>query len=226
MKHHEFKGQLYGQFARIGKAMASPARLELLDLLAQGERTVEALARETALTVANASAHLQVLREARLVETRKEGLYVHYRLADDSVGALTRAMRGVAERQLAEVDRVVKSYLGDRQELDAIGAEELARRLRAGTVTVLDVRPAEEFAAGHIAGAVSIPHDELVRRMREIPRGREVVAYCRGPYCVFADEAIAALRKHRRPALRLAEGYPEWRAAGLPTESSARAAAR
>lgn len=226
MGHRDFKDQLYGQFARIGKALASPARLELLDLLAQGERTVEALAGEAALTVANASAHLKVLREARLVEARKEGLYVHYRLADDSVGALTRAMRGVAERQLAEVDRVVKSYLGDRRELDAIDAAELTQRIEDGTVLVLDVRPAVEFAAGHIAGAVSVPHDELVRRMKEIPRDREVVAYCRGPYCVFADEAVAALRKHRRTARRLTQGFPEWRAAGLPTGASSRAVAR
>lgn len=226
MKHREFKGQLYGQFARVGKALASPARLELLDLLAQGERTVESLARETALTIGNASAHLQVLREARLVEARKEGLYVHYRLADDSVGTLTRTLRGVAERQLAEVDRVVKSYLGDRRELDAIGAEELARRIQDGTVLVLDVRPTEEFTAGHIAGAISVPHDELARRMKEIPRDKEVVAYCRGPYCVFADEAVAALRKHHRTARRLAQGFPEWRAAGLPTEAVGQEAAR
>ncbi len=215
MGQRDFKDRLYAQFARIGKALASPARLELLDLLAQGERPVEALAREAALTVANASAHLQVLREARLVEARKEGLYVYYRLADASVGALTRSLRGVAERQLAEVDRVVKTYLGDRETLEAVDAAELARRIAAGTVFVLDVRPAVEFAAGHIAGAISIPHDELARRMKEIPRGKEVVAYCRGPYCVFADEAVALLREHRRKALRLAEGFPEWRAAGL-----------
>ncbi|MFO0646494.1 MAG: metalloregulator ArsR/SmtB family transcription factor [Polyangiales bacterium] len=226
MKHREFKDRLYAQFARIGKGLASPARLELLDLLAQGERTVEALARETTLTVANTSAHLQVLREARLVEARKEGLYVHYRLADESVGALTRTMRGVAERQLAEVDRVVKSYLGDRHDLDAISAAKLAERIKDGTVLVIDVRPAEEYAAGHIAGALSVPHDELVRRMKEIPRDQEIVAYCRGPYCVFADEAIATLRKHRRIARRLAEGFPEWRAAGLPTESVHREATR
>lgn len=222
--HREFKDRLYGQFARVGKTLGSPARLELLDLLAQGARTVEALADEAALSVANASAHLRVLREAGLVEARREGLFVRYSLADESVGALVRGVRGVAERQLAEVDRVVKRYLGNRATLDAVDAAELAQRIADGTVVVLDVRPALEYAAGHIAGAISIPHDELARRMREIPRDREVVAYCRGPYCVFADEAVAALRTCRRHARRLDVGFPEWRAAGRPTGISGEAA--
>jgi rhodanese-related sulfurtransferase/DNA-binding transcriptional ArsR family regulator len=216
--HREFKTHLYAQFARIGKALSSPHRLELLDLLAQGERTVEALANESHLTVGNASAHLQVLREARLVEARKEGLYVHYRLADDAVAALFLGLRTVAERRLAEVEQLARTYLSARQDLDAISLEALQERVRAGTVIVLDVRPSEEFRAGHIAGAVSIPHDELTRRLREIPRDKEIVAYCRGPYCVFADEAVATLRSRRRKARRLAVGFPEWKAAGLPVE--------
>jgi rhodanese-related sulfurtransferase len=218
MGDRNFKRQLYDQLARIGKALASPHRIELLELLAQGERTVESLAREVELTIGNASAHLQVLREARLVEARKEGLYVYYRLADDAVMDLVLRLRSVAEQRLAELDRLVATYLGARQELDAIGRDELRERLRAGTVIVLDVRPLNEYRAGHIAGARSVPLDELEARMRELPRGTEVVAYCRGPYCVFADQAITLLRAHRRRARRLVEGFPEWKAAGLPVE--------
>jgi len=218
MGNRDFKQQLYEQFARIGKALASAPRIELLDLLSQGERTVEALAHEAGLTIGNASAHLQVLREARLVETRKNGLHVHYRLADDAVASLLLDLRGVAAQRLAEVDRLVDTYLGDRDQLDAVALDELRERIREGTVIVLDVRPAVEFRSGHIAGAVSIPHDELEARLRELPRGKEIVAYCRGPYCVFADQAVTTLRQHRRRARRLREGFPEWRAAGLPVE--------
>jgi rhodanese-related sulfurtransferase/DNA-binding transcriptional ArsR family regulator len=211
-----FKSALYEQFARVGKALASPLRIELLELLVQAPRTVESLAGELGLSMANTSAHLQVLKEARLAEARKRGLYVTYRLADESVAELLFALRKVAEGRLAEVERVVKSYLGDRQALDAVAFDELMTRLRDDTVILLDVRPAAEYAAGHIEGAVSIPLGELAQRLKELPRGKEVVAYCRGPYCVFADEAIATLRDKRRRARRLAGGYPEWRAAGLP----------
>jgi rhodanese-related sulfurtransferase/DNA-binding transcriptional ArsR family regulator len=211
-----FKNQLYQQFARIGKALSSPHRIELMELLAQRERTVESLAEELGQTMGNASAHLQVLREARLVESRKEGLYVHYRVADDVVLQLLERLRKVAETRLAEVDRLVQSYLGDRSGMDAIGFDELEARLKADSVILLDVRPAEEYAAGHIAGAVSIPHDQLAARLREIPRDREVVAYCRGPYCVFADQAVATLKGKRRKARRLTAGFPEWKNAGLP----------
>lgn len=222
MGDRRLKDRLYEQLARIGKALASPHRLELLDLLAQGERTVEALAGETAITMGNASSHLQVLREARLVEARKAGLYVHYRLADDAVGELFLKVRAVAEMQLAEVDKLASIYLRARRELDAIGPDELVERIRCGTTIVLDVRPAQEFRAGHIAGAISIPHDELTRRQRELPRGTDIVAYCRGPYCVFADEAIATLHAHRHKARRLVVGYPEWKSAGLPVEHGSR----
>jgi rhodanese-related sulfurtransferase len=222
MGDRRFKNKLYDQLARIGKALASPHRLELLDLLAQGERTVESLAREAAMTVGNASSHLQVLREARLVSARKTGLYVHYHLADDAVGNLFLKVRAVAEMQLTEVDQLVSTYLGARRELDAIGLDELIERIRSGTTIVLDVRPLEEYRAGHVMGAISIPHDELTRRLRELPRGREIVAYCRGPYCVFADEAIATLHAHRRKAKRLVGGFPEWKAAGLPVEHGSR----
>lgn len=216
MDKRSFKKDLYQQFARVGKALSSPHRIEMIELLAQRERTVESLAEELGQTMGNASAHLQVLREARLVDARKEGLYVHYRLADDVVLQLLDALRRVAETRLAEVDRLVQSYFGDRSGMDAIGFDELKARLKADAVIVLDVRPAEEYAAGHIAGAISIPHDQLAERMRELPKDKEIVAYCRGPYCVFADEAVAALSGKRRKARRLEAGFPEWKNAGLP----------
>jgi len=216
-----FKGVLYGQFARIGKALASPHRLELLELLAQGERTVEALATEASLPVANASSHLQVLKDAGLIEGRKNGLYVHYRLAEPAVFDLCRALRGIAERRLADVERVVRSYVGDRSGLEPVGVNELLSRLRSGQVVVIDARPALEYAAGHIPGALSIPVSELKRRVKRLPKRKEFVAYCRGPYCVFADQAIEVLKSHGRRARRLTEGFPEWRAAGLPVETGA-----
>jgi rhodanese-related sulfurtransferase len=168
----------------------------------------------------NASAHLQVLREARLVEARKEGLYVHYRVADDVVLELLGALRRVAETRLAEVDRLVESFFADRASMDAIGFEELKQRLKAGSVILIDVRPAAAYAAGHIAGAISVPHDQIEDRLREIPRDKEVVAYCRGPYCLFADQAVATLAKKRRKARRLEAGFPEWKNAGLPVSRS------
>jgi rhodanese-related sulfurtransferase/DNA-binding transcriptional ArsR family regulator len=218
MDGRSFKNGLYQQFARVGKALASQHRIEMMELLAQRERTVESMADELGLSMGNTSAHLQVLREARLVEARKEGLFVHYRVADDMVLGLLESLRKVAGSRLAEVDRLVQSYLSDRRDLDEIGFDELRARLKAGSVILVDVRPAEEYAAGHIAGAVSIPHDELGERLRELPKDREVVAYCRGPYCVFADQAIAILREKRRKARRLTGGLPEWKTAGLAVE--------
>ena len=218
MGHREFKDQLYAQFARIGKALASPQRLELLELLAQGERTVEDLAGEAALTVANASQHLHVLRGARLVESRKEGLYVYYRLADPAVFTLWRALREVGERQLAEIDRLVETYMRHPEHLEPLSRDDLARRLAEGDAIVVDVRPTPEYQQGHIAGARSIPVEQLEARLRELDPGQEIVAYCRGPYCVFADEAVSLLRTRGFTARRYVEGYPEWAAAGLPTE--------
>lgn len=216
MSHREFKDKLYSQFARLGKALASPQRLELLDLLAQGERTVEDLAREAALSIANASQHLRVLRQARLVESRKEGLYVYYRLADPAVFALWRALRTVGETQLAEIDRLVDTYMRHPEHLEPISREALYWRLAEGDVVLLDVRPALEYRQGHIAGARSIPLDELRQHLQELDPGREIVAYCRGPYCLFAGEAVALLRASGFTALRYTEGYPDWAAAGLP----------
>lgn len=219
MEHGAFKDELFEQFARIGKALANPHRLELLDLLAQGERTVEDLAQQTRMSVANTSRHLQELRSARLVEVRREGLYGHYRLADERVFAAWRAIRELGEARLAEIDRLVRTYLKDRESLEPVRAEELLERMREGDVLVLDVRPEEEYRAGHIPGARSVPVERLEARLGQIPRDAEVVAYCRGPYCVFADEAVALLRSKGYRARRLVEGLPDWRAAGLPVEN-------
>lgn len=216
--HRDFKNRLYGQFARLGKALASPHRLELLDLLAQSERTVEDLAAETGMSLANASQHLQSLRRAGLVESRKQGLFVHYRLAGSSVSDLCAAIRTVAEHQYAELDRLVRDHFGDRSDPEPVEMRELLKRARAKDVVVLDTRPAREYAAGHIAGAVSMPIDGLQRRLRELPKSKAYVAYCRGPYCVYADRAVALLRASGRRAQRLVAGFPEWKAAGLPVE--------
>ena len=218
-RHEEFKEQLYTQFARIGKALASPQRLALLDLLAQGERTVESLAREVGLPIANASQHLQVLRQTHLVATRKAGLYVYYHLADDAVFALWQAVRVVGEQQLAEVDRLLALYHHHPEALEPLSRDELRARMASGEVIVLDVRPSEEYQQGHIAGARSLPVDELTARLAELPAGSEIVAYCRGPYCLFSQEAVATLTAHGFRARRLIEGYPEWRVAGFPTQA-------
>lgn len=220
--HREFKNRLYGQFARIGKALASPHRLEILELLAQGERTVDSLATEMGLSLANTSQHLQALRQAALVTSRKDGLFVHYQLADPSICEVCRAVRHVAERQLAEFDRLVRDHFTGRVDGDAVPMAELLKRARSRDVVILDTRPATEYAAGHIAGAVSVPVDALQRRLRELPRNKDYVAYCRGPYCVYADRAVEILRGKGRRARRLLEGFPEWQAAGYPVERSAR----
>jgi rhodanese-related sulfurtransferase len=220
--HRQFKDRLYGQFARLGKALASPHRLEILELLAQGERTVDSLAVETGVSLANASQHLQVLRQSGLVESRKDGLFVHYRLADASVSDLSRAVRIVAERRLAELDWLVREHFGDRSTPEPVRMEDLIRRVRSNDVVILDARPASEYAAGHIAGAISVPIDELQRRLKQLPRRKEYVAYCRGPYCVYADRAVELLHASGRRAKRLIEGFPEWRAAGFPVETGLR----
>ncbi len=225
MSHREFKARLYAQFARVGKALASPQRLELIDLLAQGERTVEDLAREAEISIANASQHLRLLRQAHLVDNRKDGLYVYYRLADPSVLALWRSLRTVSETQLAEIDRLVETYMHHPEHLESISREDLYRRLVEGDALLLDVRPALEYRQGHIAGARSIPLDELEQHLRELDPGREIVAYCRGPYCLFADEAVALLRAQGLRAHRYAEGFPEWAAAGLPVAKGEAASA-
>ena len=219
--HREFKVRLYGQYGRIGKALASPHRLELLELLAQGDRTVESLANETDISTANASQHLQVLRQAGLVEARREGLFIHYRLSDPAVFELCRGIRVVAARRLAELDVLVRDHFRDRSEAEAVSIDELLARARRKEVVVLDARPAGEYAAGHIPGALSVPVDQLQAQLRRLPKRREYVAYCRGPYCVYADRAVTLLKRSGRRASRLSEGFPEWKAAGLPIETVA-----
>lgn len=216
MGHRDFKDPLYAQFARIGHAVSSPKRIELLDLLTQGEKTVEQLAEQSSTPLKNTSAHLRVLRQARLVETRRDGAYVYYRLATDQVSEFLSELQALARSRLAEVEQAATLYIDGRDAMEPVTLGELRRRLRDGDVTVIDVRPRDEYRAGHIPGALSLPVDELKRRLREIPKSREVVAYCRGPYCVYSVEAVEVLRKRGYTARRADEGFPAWRAHGLP----------
>ena len=211
-----FKDAIYEQFARIGKAVSSPKRLELLDLLCQGERTVEVLAKESGLTVANASQHLQVLRAARLVEAEKAGLFVIYRLADQTVCEFFLAMRVLAESRLAEVEQIKRRFLEGREGMEPVDRKALLDLVREEAVTVLDVRPVEEYNAGHIPGALSIPLKELALHLSELPHDQEIVAYCRGPYCVLSIQAVEMLRAKGFQAVRLEEGIQDLRAMGFP----------
>jgi|SRR5687767_7532428 len=222
MGHRELKDPLYAQFARVGQAVASPVRVEMLDLLSQAEKTVETLAEETHTSVKNASAHLRVLRQARLVDTRREGTWVHYRLADAGVERFLGELQHLSRSRLAEVEQVTRQFIDDKDTLDPVTLPELRRRLRDGDVTLVDVRPRAEYEAGHIPGALSIPVAELKRRLRELPRKREVVAYCRGPYCVFSLEAVHLLRKQGYRARRADDGLPGWRQAGHPVANVAK----
>jgi rhodanese-related sulfurtransferase len=220
MHARDMKDDVYGQFARIGKAVSAPKRIELLELLCQGPRTVEVLANQAALSVANASQHLQVLRSARLVAARKRGLFVEYRLADEGVLKFVHAMRALAEARLAEVAEITNAYLKTRGALERVSSKDLMQRVRNGQVTVLDVRPEEEYHAGHIPGARSVPVSELRKRLAELPKNREIVAYCRGPQCVMAIEAVELLRKNGFRAHRMEEGVMDWRARGWRVEKS------
>lgn len=217
--HRQFKDAIYGQLARIGKSVASGPRLELLDLLCQGPRTVEALASQTAQSVANTSHHLQVLRRARLVMAEKRGVHVTYSLADEEVCDFFQALRRLAESRLLEIEDVTRTFLESRSALEGVDRDVLVARVRSGEVTVLDVRPKEEYAAGHIPGALSVPLEHLERRLAELPMDRAVVAYCRGPYCVMALDAVQLLQSRGFTAERLQDGVPDWRARGLPVET-------
>ena len=210
------KTAMYEQFARVGKALANPARLELLDLLAQGERGVEELAAVAGMKVSNTSAQLRALAAARLVTTRRDGVRVCYRLADEEVAAFAGLVQEFAASRIAEAERAARGYLGDVAALEPVARDELFRRLRDEEVLVLDVRPAAEYAAGHIPGAINVPHDQLAARLSELPAGADIVAYCRGRYCVFAPDAVRLLRAHGFSARPLAGGLPDWRLAGLP----------
>ncbi len=217
-RSRKFKDAIYEQLARIGKSLSSGPRLEILDILCQGPRTVEMMAQQVGQSVANTSHHLQVLRSSRLVETGKQGVHVTYRLADAKVCAFFLSLRKLAESRLLEIEQVTREFLESRHAMQPTTREELFERIRRGEVTVLDVRPIEEYRAGHIPGALSVPLDEIEERMATLPHDREVVAYCRGPYCVLAIEAVEKLRKRGYQAIRYEEGVPDWRDRGLPVE--------
>jgi rhodanese-related sulfurtransferase len=221
-----FKEAIYDQLARISKALASPRRLELLDLLAQSPRTVQRLARETGQTVANTSQHLQVLRQVRLVQAEKRGLYVTYRLPDEQVADFYRSLRVLAESRVGDIERITRDFLVARGLLEPVDQEALVAKVARGEATVIDVRPEEEYRAGHIAGAISFPLAQLEGRLMELPKDREIVAYCRGPYCVLAVEAVRRLRARGFRAVRLEAGVVDWRARGLPVAADAAAAVR
>jgi rhodanese-related sulfurtransferase/DNA-binding transcriptional ArsR family regulator len=216
----EMKDGVYGQIARIGKAVSAPRRIELLELLCQGPRTVEALAQQASMSVANASQHLKILLASRLVEAQKQGLFVEYRLADEGVLKLVHAMRQLAEARLAEVSAITEAFLEARGALERVSGEELMQRVRKGEVTILDVRPAQEYRAGHIPGARSVPVGELQGHLAKLPKNREIVAYCRGPNCVMAIEAVEQLRKRGFRAVRMEQGVMDWRARGWRIEKT------
>jgi rhodanese-related sulfurtransferase/DNA-binding transcriptional ArsR family regulator len=218
MSTETMKRELYQSIAKVAQALASGNRLQLLEFMAQGERSVDALAGMAGVTVANASQHLQALRRAGLVAARKEGQRVYYRVAGDDVVRLYDGLRVVAESRLAEVRQLINEFLGDRHALEPVPAKELLARAKKGLVTVLDVRPPEEYAAGHLPGAINVPVEKLEDYLVKLPKRREIIAYCRGPYCLMSFEAVLKLRKRGWKAQRLEDGFPEWKAAGLPVE--------
>lgn len=219
LSHRQYKDAIYEQLARIGKAVSAPKRIELLEILGQGPRTVEALAKLADLSVANASQHLKALRAARLVEAEKQGLFVEYRLADESVGRYLLSTQTLADSRLAEIRQLTRDFLEARGALEPVNRDELMRRVREGEVIVLDVRPSEEYAAGHIPGAVSVPISELKARLKELPKGKEIVAYCRGPYCIMSIDAVELLRRRGYRAMRMEQGVLDWRARGWRIEA-------
>ena len=218
MKPNTFKSDLFAQFARVGKALSHANRLELLEFLAQGSRSVESLANVAKLSIANTSQHLQQLRQSGLVTSRKEGLKVFYSLSGDDVITLLDSLRDVAERHISDVDKLVNTYLTEKDDLEPIPATELLEMVKQDLVTVLDVRPQEEFNAGHVQGAINIPINELEQHLQDFDPSQEIVAYCRGPHCILAFDAVAKLRTKGFQARRLENGFPEWKVAGLPIE--------
>ncbi len=218
-ENRQFKDAIYDQFARIGKALSSPKRLELLDLLCQGPKKVETLARESQMSIANTSRHLQLLLGSRLVTNQKDGVSVYYKLADDAVCDFILAFRHLAEQRLAEVESITRQFLEQKGQFEPVDQDQLLARVQQGEVTVLDVRPEDEYRTGHLPGALSVPLPDLKSRLKDLPRDQEIVAYCRGPYCVLAVEAVNLLRKEGFQAIRLEEGVPDWKARGLSLEA-------
>ena len=214
------KQAVYEQLARIGKALSTPARLEILELLAQAERSVDALARLTGLTVANTSQHLQLLRQVGLVTSRREGQFIFYRLAGDEVVTLIGSLGRVGETYIAEVGKLLQTFFTAQDKIEPVPAKELLKQARKGLVTIIDLRPVEEYAAGHVPGAINIPLPELQKRLRDLPKGKEIIAYCRGPYCLMSFTAVKMLRDRGHKARRLQAGLPEWRSAGLPVQTN------
>jgi rhodanese-related sulfurtransferase/DNA-binding transcriptional ArsR family regulator len=218
MEKREFKDKVFGELSRISSAMANPKRLEIIDLLAQGERTVEKIALETSMSTANASQHLQVLKNANLVEIKRNGNFIIYKISDEKVVMIWQLLREFGTARIAEVEKVVKDFRAQKKVFDSVSIDELLQKIEHENVVLLDVRPEEEYEAGHIANAVSIPFDKLSKRLKELPKNKEIIAYCRGPFCVFADEAIQLLLKNKFKAKRLEEGFPDWKLKGLPIE--------
>jgi rhodanese-related sulfurtransferase len=220
MKKREFKDRVYGELARITKSMANPHRLEMIELLAQGEFSVEQIAEQTNLPIANASQHLQVLKQAQLVDINRRGNFIYYKLANTNVFKTWKALRELGVERIATIEKLVKDFRQSKFKFESVAIDALLQKLESGKVTILDVRPQTEFNKGHIANAVSIPLDELKERMRELPKRTEIIAYCRGPFCVYADEAVALLNKAGYKATRLEEGFPDWQIQDLPIEVS------
>lgn len=220
MNKRTFKNKIYQELATVIKAMSNPHRLEILELLAQRSFSVEDIATQTELSVANASQHLQVLKRAQLVETQKRGTYVYYQLANQNVFRAWKALRDLGMDRIAEIERLVRTFRASKQALESVSSAELIQRLKQGEVTIIDVRPKKEYDAGHISGALSLPIDQLVDRLKELPQDGEIVAYCRGPFCVFSDEAVELLTRNGYAAKRLEEGFPEWILEGFPVETS------
>lgn len=218
MNKREFKDKVYNELAKITKAMANAHRLEIIELLAQGDYSVEQLSLQTDLSIANASQHLQVLKAAQLVEVTRDGNFIYYRLANNNVFKAWKALRELGVERIASIEKLVKNYRQSRSKGDSLSIDQLRKKLKDGKITIIDVRPEQEFNAGHIANAISIPIDQLQTRLKELPKRHEIIAYCRGPFCVYADEAVALLQKAGYKATRLEEGFPDWEVMGLPVE--------
>ncbi len=220
MNNREFKDKVYNELARITRALANPHRLEIVELLAQGESSVEQIALQTSLSIANASQHLQVLKTARLVDITRQGNFIHYRLANSNVFKAWKALRELGVERIATIEKLVKDFRQSKFRLESVTINDLFRKIESGKVAILDVRPEAEFNKGHIAGAISIPIDQLAARLKELPKRNGIIAYCRGPFCVFADEAVSILTKAGYKVTRLKEGFPDWQLEGLPVETA------